>query len=164
MKKLLLSTVVLLLFSLSLLIFQISCKKEAIAEESNYLLPPATTSTLGGIIVGNGLNIDTGGTLSLKSSPTVQHDKLVYIKRNVKEIWTANYDGTNQQKLNIGLPPETRPLQLSVSPDGQTLIFIVNTATDLTAIYSCNIDGTELKEIIDGSEEGMDGLTYVCAY
>lgn len=35
---------------------------------SSYVLPPATTSVLGGVIVGSGLNVNTSGLLSVKAA------------------------------------------------------------------------------------------------
>lgn len=41
--------------------------KEAERVESNYVLPPATSESLGGIIVGDGLSVDVNGTISTKN-------------------------------------------------------------------------------------------------
>ncbi len=67
-----------------------SCQKEATAQQtgSNYILPSATTSTLGGVIVGSGLSVTSNGTLSLTSSSNngmKQLNKILYEK----------YDETN---------------------------------------------------------------------
>lgn len=62
MKKILLSSIVLTLFSLSLFLMQISCQDEAIAQNGpSYVLPIATTSTLGGVIP-DGVSIKVDGT------------------------------------------------------------------------------------------------------
>ena len=75
MKKLLLGSVALTLFSIAIAIFQMSCQKEANAQTGTgtYTLQPATTSTLGGIIVGNGLSVTSNGTLSVNApiAPTL---------------------------------------------------------------------------------------------
>lgn len=70
MKRLLLGSVFMTFFAMSIIIFQVSCQKDAIANpESNSI---------------------TGVT---------QQDKIIYIKQdestNVREIWCANYDGSN---------------------------------------------------------------------
>ena len=46
-------------------------KLDGIAENANnYTLPAATTTTLGGVIVGNGLKVDSTGTISAKNDGT----------------------------------------------------------------------------------------------
>lgn len=65
MRKLLLGSAVLTLFAISITLFQISCQKESNAQTTTYTLPPATTTSLGGIIVGNGLSVTPSGVLSV---------------------------------------------------------------------------------------------------
>ena len=48
-----------------------------------YVLPPATTTTLGGVKVGSGLTIDSGGTLSNDTVP-------IYILRNQEASYYSN--------------------------------------------------------------------------
>jgi len=166
MKKLLMGSIALTLFSISILIFQISCQKELVAQQNttNYILPPATTTTLGGVIIGSGLSITSNGTLSVNASTgsgLTQLNKIVFKKFFVsgiietQEIWTANYDGTNSNKVNLTLPA-TLVLNdengTRLSPDGQLIFFTVKElATGLNHIYSCKIDGSNLKKVIDGA-------------
>jgi hypothetical protein len=165
MKKLLLGSISLLMFSVSVLIVQISCQKGANSQPSNgsnYVLPPATTTTLGGIIVGNGLAVTSNGTLSATSTPAAQQNKILFYKHrkgnfttNWDEIWIANYDGTNLKRVNIA-PPAGMSINLdsdvSISPDGQKVFFgMTETATGFTHVYSCNVDGTNLAKVVDGS-------------
>lgn len=167
MRKLLLSSVVLSIFAISLTVFQMSCQKEATAQPagSNYTLPAATTSTLGGVIVGNGLTVTGNGTLSVTSTSTgglQQLGKILYEKydeiNNTAEFWTANYDGTNQTKIPIVLPNGLKlSEQYSLSPDGETLFFGVSSASG-TYIYKCKLDGTGLTKIIDDSSPKMTYL------
>ena len=165
MKKLLLSSIVLLLFSFSILIFQISCQKTLEAQtgggSSSYTLPPATTSTLGGIIVGNGLSITSAGVLSVNSSSSAQLNLLIYYKviGTTYEVWTANYDGTNQTKVNIVLPVGTEfsdHFTPKLSPDGTKVFFALRTpaAGNGADVYSCNINGTNVTKIIDKGGSG----------
>jgi hypothetical protein len=123
MKKILMSSVVLTVFSISILIFQMSCKKDA--------------------------NAQTGSNV-----PT-QLNKIIYTKRltsTTAEIWIANYDGTNQTKVNIVVPAGIMLANARLSPDGQTIFFEgVNTSTFLNDIYSCKIDGSNVQKIVDGS-------------
>lgn len=70
MKKLFLGSIVLMMFSISITLIQISCQKPAEAQtgSNTYVLPPATTSALGGVIVGQGLNVTNTGVLSANPS------------------------------------------------------------------------------------------------
>ncbi len=173
MKKLLLSSAVLTLFSISIAIFQISCQKDATAQTTSYTLPPATTTTLGGVIVGNGLTVTSNGTLSVTSSGATQLNKIIFTKLNSTipqkfEIWTANYDGTNQTKLNITMPSGYQCAgdgEVKMSPDGQKIFFTsLQFSNSTTHIFSCNADGTNLTKIVDGSSAGTEGLFLGAAY
>ena len=127
MKKLLLSSVVLLTFAVSLLIFNVSCKKEAKAQSSQ---------------------------------PIIQQGKIFFIKSvsNEEQIWTANYDGTNQQEINLTLPTGTSIDGISsISPDRKTIfVAVADGSTD--DIYTCNVDGSNLKKIL--SNTGSNVISY----
>jgi hypothetical protein len=168
MKKLLMGSAALTLFSISIVIFQMSCKKDATAQTggTSYTLPAATTSTLGGIIVGSGLSVTTNGTISVNnnSSGTVQLNKILYSKNPTgtagsNEIWSANYDGTNQTKINVSLPAGFGISGFArLSPDGQKVFFgVKENSINRVHIYSCKIDGTNAIRVIDGTNTfGMD--------
>jgi len=167
MKKLLLGSVFLTFFAFSITLFQASCQKEAIANtESTYTLPPATATTLGGVIVGSGLGVTANGTLSVTPAGVTQQNKIIYLKRvnNVREIWTANFDGSNQKKLDIALPSGTYPVNMSVSPDGQSLLFNAWNDSGIGHIYMCKTDGSNLTKIIDGTNVGVEGLNLLVAF
>lgn len=93
-------------------------------------------------------------------------NKIAYSKydgSSIGEIWTANLDGTNQQKVNVTLPSNTIAISMSVSKDGTKIIF--STESDDSSkegIYTCNIDGTNLSKIINAPSSGWVG--YVSAY
>ncbi|MBB6273143.1 Tol biopolymer transport system component [Pedobacter cryoconitis] len=140
MKKILLSTIVLFAFSLSILLFQVSCKKEATAK----------TSTPG----QNSLNI----ILYAKSFNSNNSYS--------QEIWMSGYDGSNQKKINIQLPSGivfSEGIEPKLSPDGKTIFFEAGAAGSSsgnisyqTDLYSCNIDGSNLKKVIDhGTASGI---------
>lgn len=163
MKKLLMGSVALTLFSISIIIFQMSCKKDATAQTggTNYTLPIATSSTLGGVIIGNGLAISSNGTLSTNSTNGIQQlGKLVYLRSDnaggiPDEIWTANYDGTSQTKINITLPANntiSEDIAPKLSPDGLKVFFGVESTVAGqfgTDLYSANINGTNVTNVID---------------
>lgn len=75
MKKILLSSIILFLFSVSIVLFQISCKKEAVAD----------------VAVGGA----DGKILFSKYTKTLPE---------IQELWSINQDGTNLKKININLP------------------------------------------------------------
>ncbi len=134
MKKLLLSSITLLLFSCSILIFQISCQKEANANPNNI----------------------------------TQLNKIVYIKEiplndGQNEIWTANIDGTNQQRVAINFPAnyelDTENTNITLTPDNQKIIFALS-INRVKAIYSCNIDGTNLNKIIEDGAGNYSIVAY----
>lgn len=128
MRKLLLSSIVLFLFSASILMFQMSCKKEAKADN------PIVTQSDG-----------------LK-----QLGKILYYSRGDGGFWLMNYDGTDKKKLNIILPSgETDFGEAKLSPDGQTLFFtawhpVMTSEKDITSIYSCKLDGSGLTKLLKG--------------
>ena len=162
MKKLFLGSIALTIFSLSTIIFQISCQKAATAQSgsgSTYTLPPATTTTLGGIIVGNGLSVTSNGTLSVTASSSTpqQLGKILYIRTNdavtphIVEFFTVNYDGSNNAKVPINLPAGFYAQEnVQISPDGQTLFFNVSDASK-SYIYKCKIDGSGLARILEAA-------------
>jgi len=168
MKKLLFASVVLSIFSISIVVFQMSCTKSATAQSNNYVLPPATTSTLGGVIIGSGLSVTSNGTLSTTSTAGLsQLSKLLFVKMVINnttvsgEIWTTNFDGANQTKVNIVLPSgvsisvgSANGTDVRLSPDGKIIFFKTINSTSGNDIYSCNIDGSNVQKIIDGSSVG----------
>lgn len=129
MKKLLLSSTVLFLFSASILIFQVSCKKEANADTQQ------KTSTEQEKIVL--LRKYENGTLSL---------------------YTVKIDGTNLKKLSLSFPSNVKlyDIEAKITADGKQIVFTGEfTYNDndsfnirsYTTTYTCDIDGHNLKEI-----------------
>src|ERR1700679_1980694 len=99
MKKILLGTIVLFAFSVSIILFQLSFKKSAAAQSTSYILPVATTSKLGGVIPdGPTISVDGNGKISVANNSAQQQNKILYLVKGAKStdnaIWTANYDGT----------------------------------------------------------------------
>lgn len=73
------------------------------ASESGYTLPPATTTTLGGIIVGDGLQITAQGRLSVlqQELPIATQDTAGVIK--IGQGLRASADGTTSVRLGENL-------------------------------------------------------------
>jgi hypothetical protein len=162
MKTLFKSSLILILFAISVTVFNISCEKESIAQNVNsYTLPVATTSKLGGVIVGSGLSITTDGILSTQNSGNL--GILVFAKTGDKanEFWTSKLDGTNQTKItlsSLSFTAEIVKSTIKISPDGKKLFFTLNLnpSNSQDAIYSCNIDGSALTKLIDNVDEFSD--------
>jgi len=164
MKKLVLSTIVLLAFSASITLFQMSCHKTANAQSPAYVLPAATTTKLGGVIPdGTTISVDGTGKISAIAAAPKQQNKIIYVKNlplagsgglYYGQIWSANYDGTGQQQINITLPTGlfiSYTEFVRLSPDQKTIFFNVSDAkmdSNGTGFYSANIDGTNPKLII----------------
>jgi len=133
MKTLFKSSILLLLFSFSLLVFNLSCKKESIAQN---------TST----------SIQNLGILVFSKAG----DK-------ANEFWTSKYDGSGQIKITIASITSTGELvkdNIQISPDGKKFFFIANTnptnPSSMDAIYSCNIDGSGVTKLVDNIDEFSD--------
>jgi hypothetical protein len=132
MKKLLLSSVILFIFSISLTIFQISCSKQTNAQTS-----PNNPQQLNKILYAQQINATF-----------------------TEEIWMANYDGTNQHIIPVAFPPNfhidtTIPSKaVRLSRDGSTIFFLGfynNFTQNGSSIYACNIDGTKLRLVIQAN-------------
>lgn len=128
MKNVLKSSLYLFVFAIGGILFQIGC-----SNSNESLLPPTTS-----------LN------------------KIVYMKytNSGSSIWTCNYDGTNNQEVPITFPANLHLSTLNgnaevrLSPDGQKVFFSVNDNTDQyisNSIYSCNIDGMNLQEVVSST-------------
>ena len=131
MKKLLMSSVVLIAFSLTIIVFQMSCKKDVNAQTAQ-----------GGI--------------------TQQNILLIHKHNNstIDELWTSNYDGSNQKKIPITLQAgqSFSSNQAALSPDGKLVFMTIEArrliggvSTNFATVYSCNIDGSNFKQIIDAT-------------
>jgi len=131
MKKIILSSIVLLIFSISIAVFQVSCQKDATANTDS--------------------NSITGIT---------QQNKIIYVRQNESklesEIWSANYDGSNQKKL---VTADYSPYNVNVSPDGQSIFFAGSDSSYKRFIYTCKVDGSNITKIIGASEN--DPIDYV---
>ena len=156
MKRLLLSSLVLLIFSASILIFQMSCQKSIQAQNSVYVLQPATTSSLGGIIVGNGLSINSSGILSTNASggSVVQTNKILY-QTNTGSLVIADNDGTNAKNIAIPLPSGSLGVNdVMLSPEGQRIYYTFSDDRGFGTIASCKIDTSDMKIVARNTSAG----------
>jgi len=121
MKKLFLSSLVLLFFSASMILFQLSCSKESEGNDNN--------------------------TKQLNKIVFVKMDN----NSGVREFWVANLDGSNQTLIPITLPANRKwPSNLAITPDGSKIVFTLEDSSDgrITYIYTANIDGSNVTQII----------------
>ncbi len=138
MKKILLSSIILFLFSVSVVLFQISCKKEAVADVG---VNGAGGSNLGVILFQRSIP-NTSGSFT-------------------QEIWMANYDGTNQKKIPVSIPANHSLNGLHLSPDGKTLFveyYFSTAGQGRMYLYSYTLDGSNQKLILDSGVDKKDGF------
>jgi hypothetical protein len=125
MKTIFKSSLVLLLFSVSLVLFNLSCSKESVAQ-------PTTPQNVGLIV-------------------------FVKVGDNSNNFWTAKYDGTGATKVTIASFPaqaETDEASFQLSPDGKKVFFLLYIpSTQIQSIYSCNVDGTGLTQVVSDVDE-----------
>lgn len=125
MRKILLSSIILFLFSASIVLFQISCKKDAKADV-------ITASTNGKILFSkysNGLPPKT------------------------QELWSINQDGTNPKNIYINLPIgfEYDVEDLKINSDGTKIFLKIYDE----GIYSCSINGGDLTKVLENKNSGL---------
>lgn len=136
MRKLLLGSVVLSTFAIALIIFQMSCEKVATAQQTNttYVLPAATTTTLGGVIVGSGLTVNSAGLLSVNVSTNGnaainQNLILTAYKNSDSTLALFDYNGNLIRTIQVSSTiinfNTHRIKDAKFSPDGKVIVFCV---------------------------------------
>lgn len=124
MKKLLYSSIVLLLFSFSIILFQVSCQKDAEANNEN------STSVQNKFLYA---------VFTSNTSTTYNW-----------QYWTANTDGSSHQPINISLPTgQTLGGSCKLTPDAQKIIFLAyslinNDMNKKYYLYSVDINGSNI--------------------
>ncbi|MBL0079776.1 MAG: hypothetical protein IPP53_11895 [Bacteroidetes bacterium] len=123
MKKLFLSSIVLLLFSISNMLFQVSCQKEANANPNNI-------TQLNKIVY----------IKEIDGSP------------ERSELWISDIDGNNQTKIPVTFPFEPSFLSISLTTDGSKVIFSIESdLSENGYIYSCKTDGSNLTKLVENT-------------
>ncbi|RZJ89397.1 MAG: hypothetical protein EOO20_11095 [Chryseobacterium sp.] len=168
MKKILLSTLILTAFGFSLILIQVGCKKDAIAAQiASYVLPIATTTSLGGVMVdGTTIIIDKEGKISTVPivvvgpvPETVEFSEIIYVKEEgangSPEFWKVNMNGTGNQRIPIVVPAnlEIEYNEISFKRTTTKLIFCLRGDNDHNYIYTCNLDGSALKRIVQVDDD-----------
>jgi hypothetical protein len=162
MKKIFLSTIVLLAFTISIILFEIGCKKSADAQSPNYVLTPATTTKLGGVIPdGTTIAVDPTGKISTITSNAIQNKILYKDYANgsgTETLNIANSDGSNPQKIPIVLPSGLAiGDNAMMSADRKSVVFDVYTISSSTPayIYACNVDGSNLHKVVTSNNSSI---------
>lgn len=169
------SAIVLSCFAIAMSLFQMSCQEDVTAQTgTNYILPTASSSTLGGVIIGNGLSVTGNGILSTTSSSTgtTQYNKiLIGLKSDgIYKFLLVSYDGTSITTINIPTLPSgcsvysaTPP---ALSPDGKKVFFYAIKSGNLSyvSVFSCNIDGTGLSKVYENANSDYNGFQLGGAY
>lgn len=176
MKKIFLGSVALATFSISVILFQISCQKSAEAQSgggsSSYVLPPATTTKLGGVMPdGTTITVDANGRISAvtNSQPInlLLYSVTDFNNNDAVEIWTSKLDGTNKTKIPITIPTGFYlNNDAKLTPDGQNVTFSMYSSASprISHIYTCKLNGTGLTKIVDGSTTPNKVFTVNGAY
>lgn len=113
------------------------------------------------IFVLSGIVFQISCSNSDDSATNVQTNKLVFYRANGSGsgFWICDYDGSNQTAIPVVLPSTilitTTTVAPHLSPDGQKLFFEgIVSSNNTQNIYSCNIDGSNLQEIVTSSTSG----------
>jgi len=90
-----------------------------------------------------------------------QVGKIIFMRESAgaRQLWIANYDGSNQSQVPINLPvnvsfdQNVTTASHSISPDGQTIFFTAVESVggaSILNIYSCDISGSNIRVVIPG--------------
>lgn len=112
---------------------------------------------------GAGILFQISCSNSNQSNSVALINKVIYIKASASagpHIFTCNYDGSNQTEIVLNLPTGVEIWNVApqhnnprISPNGQKIFFLGQLNSDLkTHIYSANIDGTGVTQIVDSSD------------
>lgn len=138
MKKILLSSFVLILFSASIIIFQMSCRKTVNAQTST-IVQPLNKTLLSKTIQMQSTAVDSSG-----------HSVPLY--RFYVDFYIVQNDGSNLTKINIPMPVGEYPSGKGLlSPDGKQLVFKANSMSDQSYVYSYSLIDSKLTKLVSGS-------------
>ena len=140
MKKLLLGSLALTMFSATIILFELSCKKTANAQSST----TSQITILDKSLITGSVRTQTGSTKDSLGRVTP-----IYSYTTV--FYTVQNDGSNLTQINFTLPSGLYALPSArLTPDGKKMIFQVSDANGNTSLYSCLIDGSNVKKVLDG--------------
>lgn len=151
MKKLLYGICVLVVLSLFISLTQISCQKSVAQRNTSGQETPVNLILLAKFKL-NEVSLPSGGVDSL-GHPIIEKSTF-----STTEYYVMNTDGSSLRQVPINLPAG---LYLwnggHLTPDGKNIVFnVINkpgggSAQEVKSfIYSCSLDGSNLKKLIDG--------------
>ena len=98
---------------------------------------------------------DANNSINNNNTINNQANKIVFIKfsSGLGQIWTANIDGSNQQKIPVNFPSDkVLSGEVKITPDGNKLVFLLrNISNNNLSIYTSNIDGSNVTNIVKES-------------
>ncbi len=144
MKKIAQAILLLTLVGVFILTTQISCQK------ANAQTPTNPTTTAANLIL-------LGKSVQVAGQPYTDSGRVITTTVNEIQFSVVNLDGSNQRQIPITLPAGLYVGSVYgasssgyLSPGGQTLVFNVHDQPNqMAAIYSCSLDGNNLKKILD---------------
>src|SRR5579859_5471980 len=167
MNRLLKASIALTAFTIAIGIFQMCSKENVIAQAASYILPIATTTTLGGV-KPDGTTITVDGTGKISSTGSRQQGKIIYsvftgISNFISEVWIVNFDGTNKVQVPLTNLPSNIEFSYpaKISPDGQTIFLIGHVPASSPAvyqIYSMSATGSSVTKIVEASGPSLNDI------
>ena len=144
MRKIAKAILFLSLLGVLILFTQISCQK------SN-----AQTSTNQTVVAANLILL--GKSIQVAGQPYTDSGRVIQTTVNAIQFSVANIDGSNIRQIAISLPSGLyvgsiygTSLAGYLTPQGQTIVFNVHDQSNkVFAVYSCSIDGSNLKKVMD---------------
>jgi hypothetical protein len=131
MKKLLMGSVALILFSVSVVVFQVSCSKDAMAGNDD-------DNGGKGKMVLYKISTDAGGD------------------QNNEQLWLMESNGSNRHRVNIVFPQNDFFITSARLVDKGTKIILFaikfNEVDNYRVAYKCNLDGSGLTQLFQGAQ------------
>ncbi|MBL7887327.1 MAG: hypothetical protein JNJ52_11300 [Flavobacterium sp.] len=94
-----------------------------------------------------------------------QSNKILFYRSNAtgNGFYLSDYDGSNEVHIPVTLPTgsfiTTTTVSPHLSPDGTKFFFVViDSANNSQDIYSCNVDGTNLQQVVTSGQSGIIAL------
>jgi hypothetical protein len=129
MRKLFMGSIALLTFSLAIIVFQISCSREAFADNGG----------------------DDGPNKGKLVLYMVQNTQVAH----GRSLWLMNSDGTDRRQVNIVLPGDEYDISEGgrLVDGGKKIIFVAakaNESEQIAIVYKCDLNGSGLTELFRG--------------
>lgn len=127
MRKLFLSSIALLVFSLSIITFQLSCSKDAGAHEGD----------------------DDDGP----NNRTILYIKTPLTGYN--ELWAMKINGNDRHQINIALSQDYYISSARIADRGTKIVFVadkLNEIDNFRVFFKCNLDGSGLTQFFQGEQ------------